>query len=137
MKAVLERDTLTGLSAPKVITSDEQNERYINKLLEFEHKDRLTAKERGYAELLGVLIENYEAKRYPIRAASPVEVIHELMNANDLRQKDLADIFGGESVVSDVLSGKRDLNKNHIQRLSERFHISPAVFFPIERPKGR
>jgi HTH-type transcriptional regulator/antitoxin HigA len=56
-------------------------------------------------------------------------MIRHLMEANDLRQKDLVDIFGTASIVSDVLNGKRDLAKEHIRRLSARFHVSPAVFF--------
>jgi len=51
------------------------------------------------------------------------------MDANDLRQKDLAPMFGSESIVSEVLHRKRDLNKTHIEKLSKRFRISPAVFF--------
>jgi len=126
---VIEKDALDGIAAPKVITSDAQNERYISVLLELEKKDRLSAKEREFAELLTVLIEAYEDKRYPIRAASPVEVLVELMEANNLKQKDLAPLFGSESVVSEVLRGKRELNKHHIERLSKRFGVSPAVFF--------
>jgi HTH-type transcriptional regulator/antitoxin HigA len=38
-------------------------------------------------------------------------------------------VFGTRSIVSEVLSGKRDLNKDHIERLSARFHVSPEVFF--------
>jgi hypothetical protein len=38
-------------------------------------------------------------------------------------------LFGSESIVSEVLSGKRELNKNHIERLSKKFKVSPALFF--------
>ena len=126
---VIEKDTLDGIAAPKVITSDAQNERYISALLELEKKDRLSAKEREFAELLTLLIEAYEDENYPIRAASPVEVLVHLMEANNLKQKDLAPLLGSESVVSEVLRGKRELNKHHIERLSKRFGVSPAVFF--------
>jgi HTH-type transcriptional regulator/antitoxin HigA len=126
---VIEKDTLDGISAPKVITSDAQNERYISALLELEKKERLTAKEKEFAELLTVLIEAYEDEHYPIRAATPVEALMELMEANNLKQKDLAPLLGSESVVSEVLRGKRELNKHHIERLSKRFGVSPAVFF--------
>jgi HTH-type transcriptional regulator/antitoxin HigA len=126
---VIEKDMLDGIAAPKVITSDAQNERYISALLELEKKDRLSAKEREFAELLTLLIEAYEDNHYPIRAASPVEVLQELMEVNNLKQKDLAPLFGSESVVSEVLRGKRELNKHHIERLSKRFGVSPAVFF--------
>jgi antitoxin component HigA of HigAB toxin-antitoxin module len=67
---VIEKDMLDGIAAPKVITSDAQNERYISVLLELEKKDRLSAKEREFAELLTVLIEAYEDEHYPIRAAA-------------------------------------------------------------------
>ena len=55
---VIEKDTLNGIAAPRVITSDAQNERYIAALLELEEKDRFSAKERDFAELLIVLIES-------------------------------------------------------------------------------
>ena len=42
---------------------------------------------------------------------------------------DLAAIFGSESIVSEVLHKKRDLSKTHIEKLSKRFHVSPAMFF--------
>jgi len=51
------------------------------------------------------------------------------MDANDLRQKDLVSIFGSESIISEVLHKKRDLNETHIKKLSRRFNFSPAVFF--------
>jgi len=51
------------------------------------------------------------------------------MDANNLRQKDLAPMVGSESVVSEVLGGKRELNKHHIEKLSKQFGVSRAVFF--------
>jgi HTH-type transcriptional regulator / antitoxin HigA len=75
------------------------------------------------------LIEAYEEEHHSVPDASPVEVLRTLMDANDLRQKDLASVFGSESIVSEVLHKKRDLNKTHIEKLSKRFRVSPAVFF--------
>jgi len=128
MTAVLEKpDVLDGV--PKVITSDAQNDRYIAALLELERRSHLTPAEKNLAEVLTLLVEVYEEERYPIGSASPVEVLKQLMDANNLRQKDLAAMLGSESVVSEVLSGKRELNKHHIEKLSKRFGVSPAVFF--------
>lgn len=56
-----------------------------------------------------------------------------LMDANDLRQKDLVPILGSESIVSEVLHKKRGLSKSHIEKLSKRFRVSPAVFFQIRK----
>ena len=125
----IENDLLDGIAAPKVITSDAQNERYIAALLEMERKNHLSAAEKHFSELLTLLVEAYEEKRFPVRKTSPVAVLTELMNANNLRQKDLAPALGTESIVSEVLSGKRELNKNQIERLSKKFKVSPAVFF--------
>jgi HTH-type transcriptional regulator / antitoxin HigA len=51
------------------------------------------------------------------------------MDQHHLRQKDLVDVLGTPSIVSEVLSGKREMNKDHIKRLSQRFHLSPELFF--------
>ena len=58
------------------------------------------------------------------------------MEANGLRQKDLAPIFGSESIVSEVLRKKRNLNKTHIEKLSQRFNVSPAVFLKKSKTSG-
>jgi HTH-type transcriptional regulator/antitoxin HigA len=76
-----------------------------------------------------LLIEAYVEKNYPIRAASPVEVLAELMSANNLKQKDLASTLGSESLVSEILSGRRGLNRRHIERLSKRFKVAPEMVF--------
>jgi len=58
--------------------------------------------------VLVVVIADYEAKQFTIEKASGVEVLRELMDANGLRQKDLADDLGGESIVSLILKEKRN-----------------------------
>jgi len=101
---------------------------YTTVLCDLVMRGHLNRKEEEYVELLSLLIEAYEEEHYPIRDASPVEVIKELMAANDLRQKDLVRIFGSESMVSLVLNGQRPLAVEHIQALSRRFKVSPAAF---------
>jgi HTH-type transcriptional regulator/antitoxin HigA len=51
------------------------------------------------------------------------------MDANELRQKDLAEDLGDESIVSLILKEKRQLIRQQMEKLSQRFHVSPAVFF--------
>ncbi len=122
-------DTLAGFDTPKPNTSDAQIERYVSALWEMERRGHLTGAEKKYAEVLTLLIEAYEERHYPIRAASPVEVLTELMSANNLKQKDLASILGSESIVSEILSGRRELNRRHIERLSKPFKVSLELFF--------
>ncbi|MGB9069120.1 MAG: tyrosine-type recombinase/integrase [Candidatus Acidiferrales bacterium] len=131
-----------GFPAPRPITSEAQNELYTEVLYNLEHRGHLSAAEENYAELLTVLIRAFEDERYPIRAVSPVEVLAELMAGNNLKQKDLAPLLGMESIVSEVLHGKRKLNKQHIEKLSQRFNVSPALFFsdshtPVNDPRYR
>ena len=115
---------------PRVIRSDEQNEAYIDALYEMEQrKGRKSKEERDLADLLTLLIEDYEEKHYALPKASPLAVIEFLMDQHGLKQKDLVDVFGTPSIVSEVLNGKRELNKEHIRRLSDRFGVSPELFF--------
>jgi len=128
MIAVSEKYALE-VSSPTPISSERQHEEYLSVLGRLASKDNPTSEEEKYAEVLMTLIEAYEEEYHSIPHASPVEVLRALMDANDLRQKDLAAIFGSESIVSEVLHKKRDLNKTHIEKLSKRFHVSPALFF--------
>jgi HTH-type transcriptional regulator / antitoxin HigA len=115
---------------PGVIHSEEENEHFIAILEKLEHRSSKWSKaEARLAELLTLLIENFEDSNYKLKSASPIEVLRELMEANDLKQKDLADVFGAKSTVSAALNGKRDMTREHIQQLSRRFKVSPEVFF--------
>ena len=120
---------LLSQTQPEVIGSEEQNDRYIRILEDLTSRESVTGAEEKLIALLTLLVEEYEERTYPVAESTPVEMIRHLMEANDLRQKDLVDVFGTASIVSDVLNGKRDLAKEHIRRLSARFHVSPAVFF--------
>jgi len=126
----MEYSRLLTKFSPKVIRTEKANEEYTEALYELDQRDaRLTRAEKELAELLTLLIEDFESKRYALPRAKPLEVLRFLMEQHGLKQKDLADVFGTRSIVSEVLSSKRKLNREHIRRLSERFHISPEVFF--------
>jgi len=114
---------------PEVVHGEEQNEAYIKILEALVSKENLTPAEDKFAELLALLIEDFEAKHYQLGDSGPLDVIRHLMEENGLRQKDLVNVFGTESIVSEVLNGKRTLTTDHIKRLSARFGVSPAVFF--------
>ena len=116
--------------SPKVIHTEKENERYTEILYDLDQQSKsLTPAEKELAELLTLLIEDFEEKQYQLPRAKPLEVLRFLMDQHGLKQKDLVDVFGTPSIVSEVLSGKRELNKEHIKRLSERFKVSPELFF--------
>jgi HTH-type transcriptional regulator/antitoxin HigA len=78
-------------------------------------------------DTLGILIEAYEESHHPVPAARPAEMVRYFMEENGLAQEQLPEI-GSQGVVSEVLSGKRELNVRQIRALARRFHVSPAVF---------
>ena len=115
---------------PRIIRSEEQNESYISALYELEQqRDHWSPEEKDLADLFTLLIEDFEEKHYTLPKGDSTSIIEFLMDQHGLKQKDLIDVFGTPSIVSEVLSGKRELNKEHIRRLSERFHVSPELFF--------
>jgi len=133
MSALTVSPAYTALLAripPRVVRSEEQNESYIAALYELERRhNKWSEAERELADLLTLLIEDFEEKNYQLPKASPLQVIAFLMEQHGLKQKDLADVFGTPSIVSEVMNGKRELNKQQIRRLSDRFHVSPELFF--------
>ncbi|MGA8201584.1 MAG: hypothetical protein WB814_16075 [Candidatus Sulfotelmatobacter sp.] len=122
--------SLLSTTLPAVIRTEAENERYIATLQDLDRRgSRLSAAEKRMAQLLTLLIEDFEEKHYALKPSDPVSVLRELILANNLKQKNLLDIFGTPSIVSEILHGKRQLTTEHIRRLSRRFHVSPEVFF--------
>lgn len=79
------------------------------------------------AEILSMLIENYENKYYPIEAPDPIEAIKIRMEEMNLKQKDLIGILGGKSAVSEVLNRKKKLTVDMIRELERVLHISASI----------
>ena len=115
--------------APHLIHSDEELTEYTEALFDLTAKAAPSPEEEEAIELLTLLIERYETERYPVPDADPIDVLRFLLDQNGLSQRDIAEELGSESTVSLILSGRRLLNRDHITRLSQRFHVSPAVFF--------
>ncbi len=82
----------------------------------------------NFLEVLGTLIEHYEADHVEIKEIAKKDVLKSLMEEHGLTQHDLPEI-GSQGVVSELLSGKRELNARQIKSLSKKFGVSPAVFF--------
>src|SRR5258708_29649984 len=92
-------------------------------------KPSLSGAEQRYCELLGVLIEDYEKRAFPLKSkADPVDVLKELMAANGLQQKDLLDVFKHKAIISEILHRNHPLSVDHIRGLARRFRVSSPVF---------
>lgn len=103
----------------------EQALRIIDRLSE-QHQRAIGAEE--YLGALADLVYVYEQQHVTWPAVTGVDVLRHLMEEHGLTQADLAPLFGGRSVISTVLAGKRHLNLTHIMRLAERFGLPADAF---------
>jgi HTH-type transcriptional regulator/antitoxin HigA len=118
---------------PRVIRDDEELDQAKSVVDELLDRPGLSENEREYLAVLGLLIEEYERTHIELPEVTSIDLLRFLMEENGLTQSDLAPLFGGNrSIVSEVLSGKRQLALSHIQRLAEYFGL-PADLF-IDRP---
>jgi HTH-type transcriptional regulator/antitoxin HigA len=85
------------------------------------------SKEGQEAELLALLIENYEEEHHQIESPDPIVAVRIRMEELQLKQKDLVGIVGSKGIVSEVLNRKRKLTVKMIRNLSERLKITPNV----------
>jgi HTH-type transcriptional regulator/antitoxin HigA len=83
--------------------------------------------ESDEADILGLMIDEYEKKHYPIEAPDPIEAIKIRMEEMHLKQIDLVNIIGGKSRVSEVLGRKRKLTVEMIRNLNQRLNLSPNL----------
>ncbi len=74
-------------------------------------------------ELLSLLVEKYEQERYPVEAPNPIEAIKFRMEQMNLKQADIAPLFGGKTRVSEVLHGKRPLTLKMVTLLNRYLGI--------------
>jgi len=127
--AALDYPRLLSKNCPAVIHTKAGHKHYLAELERMFRRPSLTAAEQRYCELLGVLVEDYEKRAFPLKSkAAPIDVLKELMTANHLQQKDLLDVFKHKTLLSEILRGKRPLSLGHIRGLARRFRVSPVVF---------
>ena len=74
-------------------------------------------------ELLSLLVEKYEQEHHQLEAPDPIEAIKFRMEQMNLKQADIAPLFGGKTRVSEVLNGKRVLTLKMITLLNRYLGI--------------
>lgn len=102
---------------------------YYNALarLEMVFDAKIGTLESDEADILGLLIDEYEKKHFPIESPDPIEAIKIRMEEMQLKQVDLIDEFGGKNRVSEILNRKRKLTVDMIRKLTKRLNLSPAL----------
>jgi len=83
--------------------------------------------ESDEADILGLLVDDYEKKHYPIAPPDPIEAIKIRMEELQLKQIDLVSEIGGKSRVSEILNRKRKLTVEMIRKLTKRLNLSAGL----------
>jgi HTH-type transcriptional regulator / antitoxin HigA len=89
----------------------------------------LTVAEQDYLDVLSDLVEAYEAEAVPMRPVGDADLLRFLINEKRVTQAGVAEETGiAESTISEVLAGKRTLNRRQIAKLARYFRVEPGVF---------
>ena len=90
---------------------------------------KLTTAEQDYLDVLSDLVEAYENEAVPMRPVGDADLLRFLIQQKSITQVEAADGCGmAESTISEVLAGKRKLNRSQIAKLARYFHVEPGVF---------
>lgn len=130
MTRTINKETYADLLAqyqPKIIETEEENQKAIDLAEELEHRER-TPEEDALLSLLVTLIEKFEDEHYPISENSSHSMLLHLIEARNIKQEDLVEIIGSKSIVSELVNGKRSINKTQAKALAKFFHVSPELF---------
>ncbi len=88
---------------------------------------KMGTQEGDELEILSILIDKYENEHFPIEMPDPIEAIKFRMEQMGMKQKDLAEIFGFKSRVSEILNKKRKLTLEMVRNLNTKLHIPTEV----------
>lgn len=95
----------------------------INSILD---QENITQDDRDYLKVLGTLVYDYEQQHEKMPTLKGIALFQALLEESELQPKDLVSILESESIVLDVLNGKRKLTEKEIQDLAVFFQIDPT-----------
>lgn len=113
---------------PAPIRSDAELRERTAQLLAFDAREDLTPEQQALAELLAVLIEDYESKRYPLPQVSPNASLKRLMEDRGLRHTDVWPVLGNKGATTEILAGRRMISNAQAKRLAEFFKVPVELF---------
>jgi HTH-type transcriptional regulator / antitoxin HigA len=119
---------------PLVHIATDAQLREAQKVIDQLLREDLDVGQEKYLDALTDLVETYEDETVEIADAPESDVLRLLMTSNGISQHGLSKKVGiSQSTISAVLNGSRTLTKNHIQKLSSFFGVSPSVFIPRQK----
>ena len=119
---------LLAKSLPRPIHSEVEHARLTRMLLDLDEREDLSPEEEALAEVLTLLIEDYEEKYHPLPSISPAESLNALMEERGMKHKDIWPVLGNKGAATEVLSGRRSIGKAHAKRLTEFFRVPLDLF---------
>ena len=125
---------LLAKTIPMVITSEQDYERLLKEvevLFNKSMKQDLSPEEDTIFELLTTLVHKYEKENLVKIKSDPIGMLKFFMEQHDKQPKDLWDVIGHKSIVSEILSGTRKININHAKKLAKFFNTSPTHFLDL------
>ena len=97
-------------------------------LLDLDDREQISAEEAALAEVLTLLIEDYEERYHPLPHVSPHDSLRALMEDRGLKHKDIWPILGNKGAATEVLSGRRSISKSQAKRLAEFLRVPVDLF---------
>ena len=114
---------------PSAIETEADRQRVLPIINELVRKgDKLSPEEAKLLRLLASLVSAYEKKMFPVEPLEAHVLLETLLEERGLKQKTLLSIFKSESIISDVLAGRRSIGKKKAQELAEFFNVSYKLF---------
>ncbi|PZX54526.1 HTH-type transcriptional regulator/antitoxin HigA [Algoriphagus ratkowskyi] len=110
----------------KLIKSEKEYQSALERLDQL-FNAKIGTEESDEADVLALLIDEYEKNNFPIEAPDPIETIEIRMEEMDLKQKDLIGIIGGKSRVSEVLNRKKKLTVEMVRNLALHLNLSAQI----------
>jgi HTH-type transcriptional regulator/antitoxin HigA len=118
---------LLARTLPVAIDTPDEHRHMLAEVDKLFDKD-LSPEEAKLFDLMVTLIEDYEDKHFQLSAATPLTILLELMENRGVKPRDLWDVIGSKSRVSEILSGQRKISTAQAKKLAEYFKVSADLF---------
>jgi HTH-type transcriptional regulator / antitoxin HigA len=132
MTLTFNRENYANLLAevlPQPIETEAEHQRVLAIVEMLMNKKVTSLEENRLLDLFVILVEKFESEHYPSQNLStPHSRLIHLMEANNLQAADLIGVFGSSDIVNEVIEGRRSIDRNHAEKLSDRFNLPPTIF---------
>ncbi|NES70014.1 MAG: transcriptional regulator [Okeania sp. SIO2D1] len=114
---------------PKLIKTEEENEKALAVVEELMHVQNLTPEQETLYELLIVLIEKFEQDFYhPGSASTPDSMLRFLMEQQGVKLENLVEVIGSEGIVIELINGRGEINTEQAKILGDFFKVDSSLF---------